>query len=113
MSEREALLARAKELEISHPANIGEEKLKGKIAEAEAAAKAKADAEAKAEAEADAKADAKAKAKASSSLVPALVLDALKHNGTDYGPGTSRETVELTPEELAPLEACGVVQRLT
>ena len=40
MNERENLLARAKELNITHPANIGDDKLKAKIAEA----KAKADA---------------------------------------------------------------------
>lgn len=36
MNERETLLARAKELEISHPANISNEKLKAKIDEGEA-----------------------------------------------------------------------------
>jgi hypothetical protein len=48
MNERENLLARAKELNITHPANIGDDKLKAKIAEAEAEVKATADAEAKA-----------------------------------------------------------------
>ncbi len=36
MNERETLLARAKELDISHAPNISSEKLKAKIAEAEA-----------------------------------------------------------------------------
>ncbi|WP_297340951.1 hypothetical protein [Pseudophaeobacter sp.] len=36
MNERENLLARAKELNITHPANIGDDKLKAKIAEAKA-----------------------------------------------------------------------------
>lgn len=51
MNERENLLARAKELNITHPANIGDDKLKAKIAEVEATA----DADAKAKADADAK----------------------------------------------------------
>lgn len=42
MNEREKLVARAKELELSHAANISDDKLKVKIAEAEAKAKAKA-----------------------------------------------------------------------
>lgn len=87
MSERETLLARAKELEISHAANISDEKLKAKISAAEAKVKAE-------------------------DLITVQVLDALKHNGENYGPGTDRETVDLTPKELVPLEACGVVQRL-
>ncbi|MEQ3671486.1 MAG: hypothetical protein ABNH14_10680 [Pseudophaeobacter sp.] len=64
MNERETLLARAKELNIAHPANIGDDKLKAKIAETEAEVKAKADADAKAKADADAKAKADADAKA-------------------------------------------------
>lgn len=36
MNERETLLARAKELNISHASNISNEKLKSKVAEAEA-----------------------------------------------------------------------------
>lgn len=55
MNEREKLLARAQELGLTHPANIGEDKLKAKIAEAEAQAKADADAKAKADAAAKAK----------------------------------------------------------
>jgi hypothetical protein len=44
--------------------------------------------------------------KADPDLVNAVVLDQLKHNGTDYGPD---ETVELTQKQFDRLEHLGVV----
>lgn len=125
MSDRELLEERAKALNLTFPANIGDEKLEAKVvaAEAKAAAKAeakeKADAEAKAKADAEAKdkADAEAKAKADAEakarskanasetdLYP--VLDRVRHNGELY---EVDDVIELTLKEHAKLSAIGIV----
>ena len=111
MNERENLLARAKELEISHPGNIGDEKLKAKIAEVEAAAdadaKAKADADAKAKAKADAdakaKADADAKAKADADAKPVdmVIIKGPERGRWRIGRKFTREATEIPREDLS------------
>ena len=86
MSERETLLARAKELGLDLPSNISNAKLK-KAVEGKPAKSG-------------------ARSNDSDELVDALVLDQLKHNGKDYGPD---ETVELTQQQFDRLEHLGVV----
>ncbi|UWS78512.1 hypothetical protein N1037_14685 [Phaeobacter sp. G2] len=108
MNERETLLARAKELNIAHPANIGDDKLKAKIAETEAEVKAKADADAKAKADADAKAkadaDAKAKADAAENgeadRVDLVVVKGPERGRWRIGRHFTREAVEIPRDEL-------------
>lgn len=99
MNEREKLVARAKELELSHAANISDDKLKAKIAEAEAKAKADADAKAKADADAKAKAaaEAEAKTKAKASLV---VVKGPERGRWRIGKHFTREAEEIPRDEL-------------
>ncbi len=109
MNEREKLVARAKELELSHAANISDDKLKVKIAEAEAKAKAKADADAKAkaDAEAKAKADAAAKVKAAASAeaktkakANLVVVKGPERGRWRIGKHFTREAEEIPRDEL-------------
>ncbi|MEP0153585.1 hypothetical protein [Pseudophaeobacter sp.] len=101
MNERENLLARAKELEISHPGNIGDEKLKAKIAEVEA--KAGADAKAKADADVKAKADADAKAKADADAKPVdmVIIKGPERGRWRIGRKFTREATEIPREDLS------------
>ncbi|AZV77937.1 hypothetical protein EBB79_08530 [Parasedimentitalea marina] len=162
MSERETLLARAKELGLELPGNISNVKLKkavaGKEAQLDAAAgiddkgtvAAKSEDTLGTDPEPNAGADKPAPTtntapapipdpapapaptpdpdpvptpvpkpkpvpkpgpdptpKPVSDLVAAVVLDQLRHNGTDYGPD---ETVELTQKQFFRLEHLGVVE---
>ena len=87
MSERKALVARAKELGLPGRGTIDE--LKKAIAEKEGNPDQKT-----------------GQPSGDSELVDAVVLDQLKHNGKDYGPA---ETVELTQKQFDRLEHLGVV----
>lgn len=93
MNEREKLLARAKELEISHPGNIGDEKLKAKIAEVEAKAGAKAGA--------DADAGAKAKADADAKPVDMVIIKGPERGRWRIGRKFTREATEIPREDLS------------
>ncbi len=94
MSERDDLKARAEKLGLNLPGNISTKNLKAAVEGKEAKA-------------APGAAPVPA---ATGDLVSADVLDALKHNGEDYGPGDS---VELTANHFDRLSSLGVVAETT